>query len=84
MPTPWSRTVTATARWSAATVTSTLLPSAYSIALTSRLRRMRSTRRGSMSAVQRVSGSDTCTHEPFFAASGIACSTAFWTTSRTS
>ena len=56
-PTPWSRTVTATAASSVARVTSTGRPSPCSTALPTRLRSTRSTRRGSTSAITGVSGS---------------------------
>ena len=49
-PTPWSRTSTATACSSAASTTRTGLASLWSIALATRLRTIRSTRRGSTSA----------------------------------
>ena len=50
MPMPWSTTANVTASSSAATSTSTGRPSACSIALFTRLRRIRSIRRGSTQA----------------------------------
>lgn len=84
IPTPWSRTVTATACPSPSTVISTGRSSACSIAFTTRLRTMRSTRRGSMSAVTGSSPRWTDSHTPLRSASGAAWSTAAFTTSRRS
>ena len=58
-PMPWSRTVSATASSSAASRTSTGPCSPCSIALPMRLRRIRSTRRGSTSAITGWSGTAT-------------------------
>ena len=55
-PTPWSRTVTATAESLLPIVTSTGSPSPCSTALETRLRRMRSMRRESISAMTGSSG----------------------------
>ena len=81
MPTPWSRTSTATVRSSDATERSTGLPSECSIALTRRLRTTRSIRRASTSAVQLGVRRCTVTRAPFRSASSSCPSATPWTSS---
>ena len=81
-PTPWSRTAIAAA-WSSPATRITMSPlSAWSIALVTRLRTIRSTRRTSASARQGWSGASTIGRgQSFWRASAAVASTIRWATS---